>query len=84
MATSRRRAWPFSGRFRVSRDSARSGLPRSLVGDERRRVVSRAGAPPPVSSRPGVDAIKEAGGSLPAASSCAACIDTEGLEPVCA
>lgn len=46
--------------------------------------MSRAGAPPPVSPRPGIDAIKEVGGSLPAASSCAACIDTEGLEPVCA
>lgn len=46
--------------------------------------MSRAGAPLPVSPRPGVDAIKEVGGFLPAASSCAACIDTEGLEPVCA
>lgn len=46
--------------------------------------MSRAGAPLPVSPRPGDDVIKEAGGSLPVASSCAACIDTEGLEPVCA
>lgn len=45
--------------------------------------MSRAGASPPVSPRPGVDAIKGVGGLLPAASSCAACIDTEGLEPVC-
>lgn len=64
LAIPRRLAWPFLGRFRVSRDSARSRWPRSLVGDERRRVVSRAGAPLPASSRSGVDAIKEAGGDL--------------------
>ena len=36
-----------------------------MVGDERWRVVSRAGAPLPVSSRSGVDAIKEVGGVSP-------------------
>ncbi len=36
-----------------------------------------------VSSRSGRGVIKEAGGRLPRREPCAACTDTEGLEPVC-
>ena len=71
-----------SGRFRVLRGSACSGSSRCLVGDERRRVVSRAGAPITVSSRSGRDAVKEVGAhSCVVAVGSASCIDTEGVVP---
>ena len=53
-----------------------------LVGDERRKVVSRAGAPLPVSSRSGHDVIKVGDGVARLAMKRAACIDTEGPELV--
>ena len=74
----------FRAVFRVLRGSARSRWPRCLVGDETWRVVSRAGNVPPVRVRPGLRRDQGKSASVcGAASSCATCIDTEGLEPMC-